>query len=208
MISMAALRRDAASAVQSERWLDVSIDGRSVHMPSALQNNGRLGDSPRRLMRTWDDRQSCSFLVKSTRRSGLSEQAGATINFPCPTESPMRLVCLIALAVLAGCSSQPQTESSEIAASGVASDATSASALAAAAATEDEFQPPSGYKRRVENGQIIYCTKIVVLGSRFSKDDCRTQEQLEYMEQQKGLMRAEFERQKSICSSAPGCASN
>ncbi len=119
----------------------------------------------------------------------------------------MRLVCLIALAVLAGCSSQPQTESSAIAASGVASDATSASALAPAAATEDEFQPPSGYKRRVENDQTFYCTKIAVLGSRFPKEDCRTQEQLEYMEQEKALMRVEFERQKSVCSSAVACGS-
>jgi len=125
----------------------------------------------------------------------------------------MRTLCLIALAALAGCASQPPAESPAkesvtlASAAQSAPVATSAAASPVAAATGD-YKPPSGYKKRVANGQTIYCAKIVVLGSRFPKEDCRSQGELEDMEMQKEGMRSEMSRRQAICGSSGACGSN
>lgn len=124
----------------------------------------------------------------------------------------MRILCLIALAALSGCASQPETasmsETPAPAAAPVAAPAPAAAASAEAAAEasdSDEYKPPVGYKRKVENGQVIYCTKVTVLGSRFPKDDCRTQQQLRDMELQNAINRTNVEQSRRVCSSAAGC---
>lgn len=136
-------------------------------------------------------------------------------------ESVMRTMCLIALAALAGCASQPPAESPAkesvtlASAAQPAPAATPASAPAAASAvaatttsTTGDYKPPAGYKKRVANGQTIYCAKIVVLGSRFPKEDCRSQGELEDMEMQKEGMRSEMSRRQAICGSSGACGSN
>ena len=155
-------------------------------------------------------RQVEFFLVKSST---------AIPRIPNLLESLMRTLCLIALAALAGCASQPPAESpskesvtlaSAAQSAPVATPAPAAASPVAAttASTAGDYKPPSGYKKRVANGQTIYCTKIVVLGSRFPKEDCRSQSELEDMEMMKEGMRSEMNRRQAICGSAAGCASN
>ena len=119
----------------------------------------------------------------------------------------MRWTGLVALALIAGCSSQPQVAETRLAATATDSKVVPAVPAAAGEAAA-EFTPPPGYKRRVENGQVVYCAKIVVLGSRFPKDDCRTQPELEDLELRKAEQRGNFEQNRAVCTSAAGCANN
>lgn len=120
----------------------------------------------------------------------------------------MRILCLIVLAVLSGgCSSQPQTASTLAPATTPAlANAASTESTAAKATTPSEFNPPAGYRKREENGRVFYCAKLKVLGTRFAKEDCRTQRELEDLEQQKASMRGEMDQRKGVCTSAVGCA--
>jgi hypothetical protein len=68
------------------------------------------------------------------------------------------------------------------------------------------FQPPPGYKRRPDMGENIYCTKITVLGSRFPKDDCRSEAELRDLEMQRASNRAGMEQRNKVCTTAAGCA--
>ena len=70
------------------------------------------------------------------------------------------------------------------------------------------FKPPTGYRPKRVNGDQVYCTKIVVLGSRFPKEDCRTEAQLRDIEAQKASMRGEMDQRNHQCTSAAGCAVN
>lgn len=54
----------------------------------------------------------------------------------------------------------------------------------------------------------VYCTNMVVLGSRFPKEDCRTQAELRDLEAHKEAARGEFDQQRRVCASAAGCANN
>jgi hypothetical protein len=77
----------------------------------------------------------------------------------------------------------------------------------AKAIEEDKpFKPPQGYRPKRVNGAQVYCTKIVVLGSRFPKEDCRTESELRQMELAKASGRAEMDQIKHVCTSAAGCA--
>jgi len=59
------------------------------------------------------------------------------------------------------------------------------------------------------NGDQVYCTKVVVLGSRFPKEDCRTEAQLRDMEAQKASMRTEMGQKGAVCASSNGaCGAN
>ena len=119
----------------------------------------------------------------------------------------MRILYLGALAILAGCASQPAAESPPKETAALASAAENAP-VAKTAAADREYKPPSGYKKRVTNGQTLYCTKMVVLGSRFPQEDCRSQSELEDMEMLKQGMRSEMNRRQAICGSATACASS
>jgi len=119
----------------------------------------------------------------------------------------MRILYLGALAILAGCASQPAADSPPKETVALASAAEAAPASKASAANR-EYKPPTGYKKRMVNGQTLYCTKMVVLGSRFPQEDCRSQSELEDMEMLKQGMRSEMNRRQAICGSATACASN
>lgn len=123
----------------------------------------------------------------------------------------MRILVLGVLAAVTGCAAQPEssgTNSEAAPAPAVvfaASSGTSAKAENAAAPAA-EFKPPKGYRKRVEGGTTYYCTKVVVLGSRFEKDDCRTQAELQDLAFQREGMRGDMEQRRSLCTSAAGCA--
>ncbi|HEY6640765.1 hypothetical protein [Povalibacter sp.] len=152
-------------------------------------------------------RQVGLFLVKSLPAAPFPPFSGVL--------DRMRTLWLIVLAALAGCASQPSAESPakdavilESAATPAPTSAPAAAPVATGAATASVYKPPAGYKKRVANGHTIYCTKIVVLGSRFPKEDCRSQSELENMEMLKEGMRNEMSRQQALCGSAAGCANN
>jgi hypothetical protein len=79
------------------------------------------------------------------------------------------------------------------------------------AAAEDDkpFKPPTGYRAKRVNGNDVYCMKVVVLGSRFPKEDCRTESQLRDLEAQKASMRGEMGQKTGVCASSNGaCGQN
>ena len=121
----------------------------------------------------------------------------------------MRIICLVTLAVLSGCSSQPQTATTAAPLPAVRTAAAEKAAMAPAekVAAASEYTPPIGYKKRVEDGRTYYCSKITVLGSRFPKEDCRTQTELEDMELRKSTTRQEIQQRINVCGSVTGCGS-
>ena len=124
----------------------------------------------------------------------------------------MRILTLTALVALAGCASQNGAGTASPAASNApaevpvaqvaSSQATNATAAADANAV---FRPPPGYKRRPDMGENIYCTKITVLGSRFAKDDCRSEAELRDLEMQREAARGEMDQRKMICAGGGAC---
>jgi hypothetical protein len=121
----------------------------------------------------------------------------------------MRIFILAALVAVAGCAAQPEvsdTKSPAASAPPLAPATSSESTARAAEAKPVEFKPPNGYKKRVAGQATIYCAKVVVLGSRFAKEDCRTQAELEDLALQRESMRGEIEQRRRICASAAGCA--
>lgn len=94
----------------------------------------------------------------------------------------------------------------EAAADQPAAQANSTEASTKAAAEDDKpFKPPSGYRAKRVNGSQVYCTKVVVLGSRFPKEDCRTEAQLRDLEAQKASMRGEMDQKNKVCSGQGAC---
>lgn len=73
---------------------------------------------------------------------------------------------------------------------------------------ERVFKPPTGYRAKRVNGEQVYCTKVVVLGSRFPKEDCRTEAQLRDIEAQKASLRGEMEQRNKLCAGGGACQSN
>ncbi|HEX7012140.1 MAG TPA: hypothetical protein VF161_05315 [Steroidobacteraceae bacterium] len=116
----------------------------------------------------------------------------------------MRLVVLTALIVTAGCASQATAP--DQAASAGNREATQAAAASSSA--EGGFNIPPGYRKRPDKGPDVYCAKMVVLGSRFPKEDCRTEQQLRDLEEQKAAMRGEMGQRMGVCASANPCSSN
>ncbi|HKQ16123.1 MAG TPA: hypothetical protein VJT80_21970 [Steroidobacteraceae bacterium] len=83
--------------------------------------------------------------------------------------------------------------------------ANSTDATAKVADAEKPFKPPMGYRAKRVNGNQVYCTSVKVTGSRFAKEDCRTEAQLRDIENQKASMRSEMDQHKLICSGQGAC---
>ena len=101
----------------------------------------------------------------------------------------------------------PAPAASQPAASPPAASQPAASDTATAAvAPKDEkpFTPPPGYRPKRINGEQVYCAKIVVLGSRFPKEDCRTEYDLRQLALRKDEMRRDVEATRSMCASDNG----
>lgn len=79
-------------------------------------------------------------------------------------------------------------------------------ATTASVATEEvkPFKPPPGYRPKRINGEQVYCARLVVLGSRFPKEDCRTESDLKELALRKEEMRRDVESSRSICASSNG----
>ena len=69
---------------------------------------------------------------------------------------------------------------------------------------DKSFKPPPGYRAKRINGEQVYCAKLVVLGSRFPKQDCRTEPELRELERRKAEMRNDVDRGRALCTSDNG----
>lgn len=83
---------------------------------------------------------------------------------------------------------------------------TETTAKADTAPEEKKFKPPAGYKPKRVNGEQVWCQKTVILGSKFPKEDCRTEAQLREIIRSRASMREELGRGRSC--SGEGCAFN
>lgn len=126
----------------------------------------------------------------------------------------MRIVLMSGLAMVAAMAwgdepSAPNAKTeaaAEAAADQPAAHANSTEAAAKAPAEDDKpFKPPTGYRAKRVNGNPVYCTKVVVLGSRFPKEDCRTEAQLRDLERQKEALRGEMDQKNHVCSGGGAC---
>lgn len=71
---------------------------------------------------------------------------------------------------------------------------------------EKPFKPPAGYKPKRIDGRQVWCQKTVILGSKFPKEDCRTEAQLREIARSRASMREELGKGRS-CSGG-GCVFN
>jgi hypothetical protein len=113
----------------------------------------------------------------------------------------MRLLVLSALMVIGGCAANPGSPP--------ASDASAApppAAQPAAAVSKAPFDLPPGFKPTRISGELFYCRKMVVLGSRFPKQLCLNEDQLkEHMAGNEAMKRNKDEVSR-LCTSKDGCA--
>jgi hypothetical protein len=68
------------------------------------------------------------------------------------------------------------------------------------------FKPPSGYRPKRINGELVYCTKRTVIGSQFPVTDCRNEAQLREMVRTNRGMREDLNRNRACAGSS--CSSN
>jgi hypothetical protein len=69
---------------------------------------------------------------------------------------------------------------------------------------EKPFRPPVGYKPKRVNGELVYCMKTVILGSKFPVMDCRNEAQLKDLERTKRSMRNDMDRNRACVGG--GCS--
>jgi hypothetical protein len=83
---------------------------------------------------------------------------------------------------------------------------TETTAKADTAPEEKKFKPPAGYKPKRVNGEQVWCQKVVILGSKFPKEDCRTEAQLREIARSRSSMREDLGRGRA-CTGG-GCSVN
>ncbi|HKS56074.1 MAG TPA: hypothetical protein VJS12_12335 [Steroidobacteraceae bacterium] len=84
-------------------------------------------------------------------------------------------------------------------------------AAATTAAVDDKtpLRPPAGYRPKRVNGEQVWCAKLVVLGSRFPKEDCRNEAELRELIRTRESMRTDMEQRLRTCTSKNGaCGMN
>jgi hypothetical protein len=131
----------------------------------------------------------------------------------------MRLFVLCSLIVMGGCAANPGPApgSDAAAASPHAAASPQAATSAPAAAPSPAAQPaaqlskvnlPPGFKPTRISGELFYCRKMVVLGSRFPKQLCLNEDQLkEHIEGNEAMKRNKDEVSR-LCTTKDGCAWN
>jgi hypothetical protein len=74
------------------------------------------------------------------------------------------------------------------------------------AKAERPFKPPAGYKMKRLNGEQVWCQKTVILGSKFPREDCRTEAQLREIARSRSSMREDLSRGRTC--TGDGCVFN
>jgi hypothetical protein len=86
-----------------------------------------------------------------------------------------------------------------------ADQATDQAAPQAAAAVEEEFQPPPGFKRKKFGDKLLYCKKDTDVGTRFKTEKCFDEAQMrDYMLAQEQSNR-DFDRARAVCATPSVC---
>lgn len=83
---------------------------------------------------------------------------------------------------------------------------TETTAKAETSEEEIAFKPLPGYRPKRVNGAQVWCQKTVVLGSKFPKEDCRTEAQMRELIRSRQSMREDL-GQRRPCSGG-GCNVN
>ena len=114
---------------------------------------------------------------------------------------------LLLVAAMAFADEPSAPESNTEAAAEAASDKAAAQPVAAettAKVAEDNkpFKPPAGYRPKRINGELVYCSKMTVLGSKFPVTDCRNEAQLREMVRTNRGMREDLNRNRACAGSS------
>lgn len=96
---------------------------------------------------------------------------------------------------------QPEATATETATSETATQST-----AAVADDKKPLRPPAGYRPKRVNGQQVWCAKMVVLGSKFPREDCRNEAELRELIRIRESMRTDMEQRLRTCASRDGGA--
>jgi hypothetical protein len=110
----------------------------------------------------------------------------------------MRLFVLCSLMVIGGCAANPGPAP--------VSDAALPPAAPAETASNLPLDLPPGFKPTRISGELFYCRKMVVLGSRFPKQLCLTEEQLKQHVAGTEEMKRNKDQISHVCTSTAGCA--
>ncbi len=68
------------------------------------------------------------------------------------------------------------------------------------------FKPPSGYRPKRIDGELVYCAKRTVIGSQFPVTDCRNEAQLREMIRTNRGMREDLNRNRACAGGS--CSAN
>jgi hypothetical protein len=91
----------------------------------------------------------------------------------------MRILLLAALATtLVGCASASRENDTVQTVPIAQLHSTAALNAVTSANVEREFKPPQGFRPKILERRTVYCKEMVVLGSRFPKEECMTAAQL------------------------------
>ena len=122
------------------------------------------------------------------------------------------VAAIFAVALSAGCGTQPVQQADATAAS--ANGTTAASRVAHPTETTvttgsnapTKTKIPSGYRRLTRNGKELFCRSVVTLGSRFAEQMCFTREQLDDIANRTEATMDNIERSKAVCTGGTQCA--
>lgn len=119
----------------------------------------------------------------------------------------MRLFVLCSLIVMGGCAANPgPSPGSDAAAASAPAAAPSPAAQPAAKVSKVPFGLPAGFKPTRIDGELFYCRKMVVLGSRFPKQLCLNEDQLKEHMAGTEAMKRNKDQVSNLCTSKAGCA--
>ena len=74
-----------------------------------------------------------------------------------------------------------------------------------AAPVEEEYKPPSGYKKKIRDGTQVYCRKETQVGTRFLTEYCFTQNDLERIDKIKRSIQQDHSTRTKMCTSRAVC---
>jgi invasion protein IalB len=98
----------------------------------------------------------------------------------------------------------PQAASEPVKPAAPAAEAVAPAAAQSTTAASGEFVAPAGYQKKHRGDTTVYCKRETPIGTRFAKEYCYTQADLERMEASKVNLKQEVERTRRTCTGG-GC---
>jgi hypothetical protein len=111
----------------------------------------------------------------------------------------------MAASIVTGCASEgaravePQTSAETVGSVRATAAAERDPAATDTPAADGGFVPPSGYHKRVHRGQTVYCKSETPVGTRFSRQYCFTEQELERIEANRRNVQREIDRARRGC---------